>query len=345
VLTMEVAVRGETYKKDEAVAGFYREIQNRIAHLPGVLGVGASNVLPLTGAVGWGGIKVEGYTPPPGQELQVDQRVATQDYFRTMQIPLIQGRFFNDHDTSTATEVVIIDDKFAQRFWPHESPIGKHLWFDPKKPFTIAGVVGVVKQESLDTSGKIATYFPHLQVPSNDMFMVVRSSSDVTALAGSVVREIHAVEPTAPVYNVQTMEDIFNHSLARPRFSSTLLGAFAIFALILAAVGVFGVLSYLVSQNTRDIGVRMALGAQPGHVLGLVVRQGMELAGIGIITGIAGALALTRVMASLLFEVRATDVATFGAVVVVLAATALAATVIPARRAMRVDPIVTLREE
>ena len=345
VLTMEVALRGETYKKDEAVVGFYRELHNRISHLPGVEAAGTTSVLPLTGSVGWGRINVEGYNPPPGQELQVDLRAASTDYFRAMQIPLIQGRFFDDHDISTAQQMVIIDEKFAQRFWPHESAIGKHLWFDPKKPYTIAGVVGVVKQESLDISGKIATYFPDLQVPSNDMFLVVRGSSDVTALAPSIVREIHSLEPTAPVNNIQTMKDLLGQSLARPRFATTLLGAFAVFALILAAVGVFGVLAYLVSQNTRDIGVRMALGAQSGHILGLVVRQGMELAGIGIASGVVLALVLTRVMSSLLFEIRPTDALTFGTVVAILSATALAATVIPAQRAIRVDPIVTLREE
>src|SRR5215471_88284 len=149
VLAMEVAVRGETYKKDEAVVSFYRELHNRISHMPGVVAAGSTNVLPLTGSVGWGSIKVEGYNPPPGQELQVDLRIASTDYFRAMQIPLVQGRFFDEHDTSTAQQVVIIDEKFAQRFWPHESAIGKHLWFDPKKPFTIAGVVGKVKQDSL----------------------------------------------------------------------------------------------------------------------------------------------------------------------------------------------------
>ncbi|HEY6252322.1 MAG TPA: ABC transporter permease, partial [Candidatus Angelobacter sp.] len=301
---------------------------------------------PLTGTVGWGSINVEGYTPPPGQELQVDLRIASTDYFRAMQIPLIQGRFFEDHDESTTPQVAVIDEKFAQRFWPHETPIGKHLWFDPKKPFTIAGVVGIVKQDSLASDeGKVVVYFAHRQQPSNSMFVVVRSSGDVTALAPSVVREIHSVEPAAPVYNVQTMQDIFYHSLARPRFASTLLGAFAIFALVLAAVGVFGVLAYLVSQNTRDIGLRMALGAQSGDIIKLVVSQGMQLAGFGIVVGIAGAIGLTRVMSSLLFQVRATDALTFGTVVGILAATALIATVIPAQRAIRVDPNVTLREE
>ena len=346
ILTLEVAVTGPNYKKDEAVVNFYREAENRISHLPGVVSEGEVDVLPLTGSVGWGGIKVEGYNPPPGQELQVDLRQASTDYFRTMQIPLIQGRFFEDHDNGSAPQVVVIDEKFAQRFWPHESPIGKHLWFDPKKPFTIVGVVGVVKQDSLASDeGKIAVYFPNLQQPSNGMFLAVRTSGDAAALAPSVVREIHAVEPSAPVYNVQTMQDIFFHALARPRFASTLLGAFAIFALVLAAVGVFGVLAYLVSQNTRDIGLRMALGAQPGHIIRLVVSHGMKLAGIGIVTGVAGALLLTRVMNSLLFQVGATDAMTFGTVVVILAAAALAATVIPAQRAVRVDPNVTLREE
>jgi predicted permease len=271
--------------------------------------------------------------------------VASPDYFRTMQIPMIQGRFFEDHDTSTAPPVAIIDQRFAQRFWPHESPIGKHLWFDPKKPYTIAGVVGVVKQEGLDSNGKIAVYFPYSQLPENDLYVAVRASSNVAELAAPVVREIHAIDPTAAVYNVTTMQDMLQRSLARPRFSATLLGSFALFALILAAVGVFGVLSYLVSQNIRDIGLRMALGAQPTHIFALVVRHGMALAAIGILAGLAGAAVLTRFISSLLFEVRPTDALTFISVPVILAVIALVATVVPAQRAIRVDPIVTLREE
>ncbi len=346
ILTMEVAVTGPNYKKEEAVSGFYRELENRISHLPGVLAEGEVSTLPLTGAVGWGNINVEGHNPPPEQELQVDLRIASPDYFRTMEIPLIQGRFFEDHDNRTAPQVVLIDEKFAQRFWPHEGPIGKHVWFDPKKPYTIAGVVGVVKQESLASDeGKIVVYFSNTQQPSNGMFVTVRTSNDAAALASSVVGVIHSVEPNAPVYNVQTMQEIFHRSLARQRFASTLLGAFAIFALVLAALGVFGVLAYLVSHNARDIGLRLALGAPSGHIIGLVVGHGMKLACIGIVAGIAGALMLTRVMSSLLFQVGATDILTFATVVAILSATALAATVVPAQRAIRVDPIVTLREE
>ncbi|MGH9593648.1 MAG: ABC transporter permease, partial [Bryobacteraceae bacterium] len=294
---------------------------------------------------GWGGIHVEGYTPPPGQELQVDTRIATTDYFRAMEIPLKKGRFFSPHDSIDSQAVAIVDQKFAQRFWPRDNPIGKRLWFDPKKPMLIAGVVGVVKQYGLDNEGKIAVYFPHRQQPDSVMYLVVRTSSDEAGLAGAIVREIHAVDSGVVVYDVRTMRDRLHDFLARQRFYTTMLGAFAAFALLLAAVGVYGVMSYLVSQSTHDIGVRVALGAQAGNILGLVVRQGMELAGIGIAAGLIGALILSRLMASLLLGVTATDAVTFSAVAVILAAVALIATAIPARRAARVDPMVALREE
>jgi len=334
VLSMEVVVNGAKYKQDKAVVQFYNDIEGRISHLPGVKAEGVVSVLPLTGAVGWGGISVEGHPEPPGHELQVDIRIASTDYFRTMLIPLIQGRFFSAHDNQDVPTVVIIDEKFAQRYWPHENPIGKHLWFDPKKPMTIVGVVGVVKQYGLDADSKIATYFPQQQFASN-----------AAALSNSVVREIHAVEPDAVTYGIRTMQDRLFNSLARQRFASTMLGAFAAFALLLAAVGIYGVMSYLVTQSTHDIGIRVALGARPGNIIGLVVRQGMQLTALGIVVGLVGAAALTRVMASLLFGVSATDAVTFSSVAVLLAAVAFAATVIPARRATRVDPMVALREE
>jgi len=345
VLTMQVAANDPKYKDDKAQVNLYREIEERVAHLPGVRTEGVVSVLPLTGAVGWGGIKVEGYTPPPGQELQVDLRTASPDYFRTMEIPLIKGRFFSEQDTAEMPPVVIIDEKFAQRFWPNGDAIGKHLWFNPKKLYTIVGVVGVVKQYGLETDGKIATYFSHQQEPGSRMFLVTRSSSDAGPLAAAITREIHAVDPTAVVYGIRSMQDRLYDSLARPRFASTMLSAFASFALLLAAVGLYGVMSYLVSQSTRDIAVRMALGARPGAILGMVVRQGMELAAVGILAGLAGAAAVTRVMGSLLFEVGATDATTFAAVPGILAAVAFAATAIPALRATRVDPTVALREE
>ena len=345
VLTMQVAATGQKYRQDKAVIEFYKEISDRIARLPGVIAQGQVSVLPLTGAVGWGGINVEGYTPQPGQELQADLRIAGVDYFRALKIPLLKGRYFDNHDTTDSQQVVIIDEQFAQRFWPRDNPIGKHLWFDPKKPMMIVGVVGMVKQYSLDSGSKIVTYFPQLQQPGNGMYLVARTSSNPADLAGAVVREIHAVDGGVPVYDIRTMEDRLYDSLARQRFATTMLGAFAVFALVLAAVGIYGVMSYVVAQSTHDIGVRLALGAQPGNILSLVVRQGMILAATGVLAGWIGAAAVTRLMSSLLFGISATDLITFGSVAAILAAVALAATVIPAGRATSIDPMVALREE
>jgi len=345
VLSMEVAASGAKYREEKNVLEFYKEIGERIARLPGVTAQGVVTPLPLTGGIGWGGINVEGHTPPPGQELQVDQRVAGADYFRAMKIPLLKGRYFDPHDTSDGQPVAIIDQQFAQRFWPHDNPIGKHLWFDPKKPMTIAGVVGMVRQYGLDTGSKIVVYFPHQQAAAGGVYLVARTSSNPADLANAIVHEIHAVDAGVPVYDIRTMQERLYDSLARQRFATAMLGAFAAFALLLAAVGVYGVISYLVTQSTHDIGVRVALGAQPGHILGLVVRQGMALAVVGILAGLIGSVALTRLMSSLLFGVSATDALTFGAVAVILAAVVCAATVIPARRATGVDPMVALRDE
>lgn len=345
VLTMEVAATGPKYRDKKPEVSFYKEVESRVAHLPGVVAEGTVSGLPLSGEVGWGGIDVEGYTPPPGQELQVDLRVASTDYFRTMEIPLRKGRFFNEDDTADKPQTVIIDEKFAQRFWPGGDAIGKHLWRDPKKPFTIVGVVGVVKQYGLETDGKVAAYFPQAQWGGDRMFLAVRTSSEAAGLTSGVVSQIHAVDPDVVVYGIRTMQERLHDSLARQRFSSTMLGAFSAFALLLAAVGLYGVMSHLVSQGTHDIGVLVTLGAQPGNIVGLVVRQGMALAGIGVVLGLVGAAALTRVMASLLFGTSTTDAVTFAVVPVLLIIVALASTAIPAWRATSVDPMVALREE
>jgi len=345
VLSMRVAPIGERYKEDPSVIQFYREVGERILHLPGAKSQGRVSALPLTPAVGWGGINVEGFTPAPGQELQVDLRTASADYFPAMEVPLIAGRFFSDHDTANSQAAVIVDDKFAQRFWPRGDAIGKHVWFDPKKPFTIVGVVGTVKEYGLDTDGKIVTYFPATQNVDNVMYLVTRTTSEPAAMAAAVVREIHAVDPGVAVYDVRTMDGRVYDSLARQRFATTMLSAFAAFALILAAVGVYGVMSFQVTQSSHDIGVRIALGAHSGNIVKLVVRQGMTLAGAGVVLGLAGAALLTRAMSTLLFGVGAHDAATFGAVAAFLLLTALLASYIPARRATRVDPLLVLREE
>jgi predicted permease len=345
VLSLNVDASGPKYKEDKDTFQFYQELLDRVAHLRGVRAAGLVSSLPLTGAVGWGGINVEGYTPPPGQELEVDIRGASSDYFRAMEIPLVSGRFFSDDDRNGTQPVAIIDEKFAQRFWPHDSAVGKRVWFNPKKPIVIAGVVKVVKQYGLDNEGKIAVYFPHSQNTDQQMYLVVRTSSDPAMIARPVVEVIRAIDPNVVVSEIQTMRELLYHSLARQRFATSMLFAFAAFALLLATVGVYGVLAYLVSQNRREIGIRVALGANPGNVVGLIVRYGMGLAAIGILFGLVGAILLTRVMTSLLFGVTPTDPLTFGAVVVILGVVAFGATTLPAWRATRVDPMVALRQE
>jgi predicted permease len=346
VIAMRVAAQGVKYRQDQPVIEFFKAVNDRITHLPGVTGVGEVSVLPLTGDVSWGGIQVEGYHPAPGQELQVDQRTASADYFRTMEIPLRQGRYFDEHDTTASPKAAIVDEHFAKRFWPKGDAIGKRVWFDkPENAFAIVGVVGSVRHYGLAEEGKIVVYFAHGQQAQNQMQCVVRTAGDPAALGQAIVHEVHAVDPSVAVYQVRTMEDRLYASLARQRFATTMLGAFALFALILAAVGVYGVMSYMVSQGTHDIGVRVALGAARGNIVGMVLRQGMELAAAGIALGLIGAFALTRVMSSLLFGVSATDALTFVATGAVLAAVAALAVYAPALRATKVDPMVALREE
>ena len=332
VLSMRVGVGGQRF----------HNISEKVAAVAGVKAVGAVTSLPFTSSVGWGSINVEGFTPQPGQELQVDRRGATTDYFRTMEIPLLKGRFFTDHDTvPNAPPVVVIDEKFAQRFWPNDSPLGKHVWNDPKKPAEIVGVVGVVKQYGLDVDGKMVAYSPYL----GGGYLVARTASEPAAAASAIAHEIHAADPTALMYDVRTMTERMSDSMARQRFSTIMLGAFAVFALILAAVGVYGAMSYVVTQGTHDIGVRIALGAGRQNILRMVVSHGARLATVGIGAGLAGAFLLTRVMATLLYGVSATDGLTFSVVSVFLAGVAMLASYLPAHRATTVDPMVALREE
>ena len=255
----------------------------------------------------------------------------------------MKGRFFSDFDgLPNAQPVVIIDEKFAPRFWPDQDPIGRQVWNDPKRPMTIVGVVGIVKQYGLEVDGRIVVYRPSLGLLG---YQVARTSSEPAATAREIVRAIQSIDPTIPVYDIRTMQDRLSDSMARQRFSMIMLGAFAAFALILAAVGVYGVMSYLVTQSTHDIGVRMALGAQRGTIVKMIVRHGIELTAAGIVSGLSAAILLTRVMATLLFGVSATDLATFFTVPLVLAVIALLASYLPARRATRVDPVVALRDE
>jgi predicted permease len=341
VISMRLGAGNHRFQNRDEAIRYFREMQLKTAAVPGVVSEGFVSSLPFTSSVGWGGIDIEGFTPQPGQEIQVDQRTASADYFRTMEIPLLKGRFFTEHDTEpNAPLVCIIDQKFADRFWPHDNPLGKHLG-DPKNRMEIVGVVSVVREYGLDVDPRMAMY----QAGPLGEYLVARTSIDPSAAAQSIVRALHQADPARPIYEIRTMQDRMSDSLARQRFSTIMLGAFSVFALILAALGVYGVMSYLVTQSRHDIGLRIALGAQRNAILWLVVRQGMELAGAGILIGIIGALALTRVMARLLFGVSARDFATFSAVPLILAAIALIATYVPAWRATEVDPMMVLREE
>jgi predicted permease len=342
VISMRVGSSARQFPNRDAAMAFYGPLGDALAAVPGVTMRGAVSSLPFTSSVGWGSINVEGWTPQPGQELQVDQRGASVDYFRTMRIPLVKGRFFAGSDMpATAEQVVVIDEKFAQRFWPAGDAIGKHVWFDPARKLTIVGVVGTVKQYGLDIDGRMVVYRPSPWAG----YQVARTSSDPAAVAREMVRTIRDMDPTITVFDVQTMPARMSASLARQRFAAIMLGAFAAFALILAIVGVYGVMSHLVTQGAHDIGVRMALGAERHRILLMVLRQGIELTVAGAVLGLIGAAVLTRVMASLLFGVSTTDLTTFTAVPVILIATAMIASYIPALRATRVDPVVALRDE
>ena len=350
VLTMEITLTPPRHADGNAVMESYRQLWPRLAQIPGVTAAGGVSALPLSGMMAWGPITVEGRIPPPGEKfINADQRFVGGDYFRAMEIPLIAGRQFTDHDIRTADRVVIVDEFMAKQFWPGADAVGKRIRLggsDSTSPWmTVVGVVGRIKQDALDSDSRIAVYFPHLQFPTRSMNVILKTSADPISLASAATAEIRTMDPDLPVYNVQTMSERVGVSLARRRFAMLLLTLFAALALGLAAIGVYGVIAYLVTHGTRELGIRIALGATPQGILALVVRHGMTLAALGIAAGIAAALALARFMRGLLFEIHAFDAATFVGVVLVLTAVALAATIVPALRASRIDPIRSLRSE
>jgi predicted permease len=347
VLSMRLAVVGPAYKEDPSRVNFYQQLWERIRQLPGVESAGGVSVLPLSGGIGWGGIGIEGYDP--SQAIQADQRIASAGYFETMKIPLVRGRYFTEQDTKDSMQVVIVDENLARTYWPNADPVGKRLkqgGVNSNAPWlTVVGVVGNVKQYALDTDSRVALYRPHPQTPGNAMYVAIRTTADPASMVAAVTREVRAMEPNAPIFDVKTMQQWLSESLARRRFAMLMLGLFAAVAMLLAAVGIYGVMSYTVAQRTREIGIRVALGARTNDVLRLVVRQGMTLTGIGVGIGLVVAIAATRLMASLLFGVRATDPITFVAIALLLAGVALLACLLPARRATRVDPMIALRHE
>ena len=354
VLTLELTMTGRKYSDATRVIETYRELWRRLGTLPGVTAAGGVSMLPLSQMFAWGPIVLEGRPLPGGESfVNVDQRTAAGDYFRVMQIPLLRGRLFTEHDTRETPRVVVVDDRMAQTLWPGEDPLGKRIRrggmdADAAAPWlTVVGVVGPIKQYALDEAernSRVAMYHPHTQAPSRAMNVVIRSDA-LDGLAPAAVRVIRELDPDLPAYNVKTMERRVDESLARRRFAMLLLALFAAVALILAVVGIYGVVSHVVSQGTRDIGIMMALGATPRLILGMVVRQGMSVTMTGLALGIAGAALMGRTIDSLLFEVRASDPGTFVAVSLLLTAAAGAGCYWPARRAARVEPMRSLRSE
>jgi predicted permease len=350
VLTLELTMTGPKYGDGTAVANTYRTLWQKLEQLPGVTAAGGVSSLPLSGYFSWGPITVEGRIPPPGENfLNADQRMVAGRYFEAMGIPLIRGRAFTEQDTPTQPRVVIVDQFMADELWPGQDPIGKRLrtgGLDSQSPWRdVVGVVGRVKQYGLETDGRMAMYFPHTQSTTRALYVVVRGTGGATALAPAVTREIRALDADLPLYHVRPMGQWVEQSLARQKFSMMLLTIFAGLAAALAAIGIYGVMAYLVSQGTREIGIRLALGASEHGILGLVLRQGMALGLAGVGVGLGGAFLLAGVMQSLLFGIRGTDAMTFGAVAGALALVALVASYVPARRAARIDPMVSLRDE
>ncbi len=278
----------------------------------------------------------------------VNNNVITPDYFRTMGIPLLIGRDFNGADTGDSMSVTIIDERLAREYWPNESPIGKRITLGPpedKNPwYTIVGVVGAVKNESLNLTRRKTVYVPHAQYPRDDMSLAIRARNPEN-LARAIQAQVKAMDPDLPIINMLTMTEVVSQSVWQPRLYAILFGVFAAMALALASVGLYGVMSYSVSERSREIGIRMALGAQRRDVLKLIVAQGMILTLIGTGIGLAAALALTRLMRSLLFEVSVTDPSTFAGLAALLSVVAMLACYLPARRATKVDPMVALKCE
>jgi len=286
--------------------------------------------------------------PPPDKVVDAEVCIISPDYFRVLGIPLMKGRPFADQDAENAPAVTLISSTMARRYWPDEDPIGKRITLGNPQTgpwLTIAGIVGDVHQSTLDSEPYPEMYLPFAQAQRRSMSLVVRTSVDPLNLVPAVRSQIAMLDKDQPLYNVRTLEQILLYSIARPRFNLLLIGIFAVIAIILAAVGIYSVMSYSVTQRTHEIGIRMALGAQTGEVLRLVVGQGMTVALIGVGLGFGAALLLTRLMSSLLFNVTATDPVVFIAISVVLVGVALGACLVPARRAMKVDPMVALRYE
>jgi putative ABC transport system permease protein len=349
ILTMVVRLP-DRYREDPQVINFFSQTLERVRQLPTVRSAGMVNFLPLYGGMGSStGFKILGQPePPPGQGPSCDVRVVDGGYFGTMGIPLLRGRNFSDAEQREPKRVILINEALARQYFPNQDPLGQRLdvvMFDDPTPTEIIGIVGNVRYDTLIDEAPPAVYFSHSDLTYSFMTLVVRTDGDPTAIAPAIQREIRALDPNQPVSDVRTMNQVMSEWVARSRFNTLLLGLFAGLATLLAAVGIFGVMNYSVALRTRELGLRLAVGAQPRQVLLLVLRQGLLLTAVGVLLGLAAAIALTRLLSGLLFGVAAVDVTTFSSISLFLVIVSLLACYLPARRAMRIDPLSALRYE
>jgi putative ABC transport system permease protein len=348
LLTLHMSLPERKYPEPAQIIDFYRQLPERISVMPGVKSVSAVNRLPISGGEPRGDLTIEGTTFGPGETPGVSFRRILPNYFRVMGIPLLQGREFGDRDTGGQPDVVIINQKLASRYWPNNDAVGKRIKVGPPENqswLTIVGVVGNVTHTGLDAEPDFATYEPHGKRPWSEMTLLVRTDVDPTTVIGPIRAELKNAEKEILIEDVSTMTRRIQLSVAPQRLNLVLLASFAFVALVLAAVGIYGVMSQTVVQRTHEIGVRMALGARVKDVLGLVLLNGMMLALIGVAIGLVGAFWVTRLMTKLLFGVTPTDTMTFIGVAVVSLVVAFLACYIPARRATKVDPLIALRYE
>jgi len=351
VLTMRISLPDAKYSKPVQIRAFYRDLLGRIQSLPGVDSAGAVSALPLTNQNS-GTITVDTHEVPlDDTNPEADYRLVTPGYFKAMGIGLIKGRYFNDDDSESSAPVAIVDETMVQTYWPHEDPIGRRLHLGEGKSMspwmTIVGVVRHVRNRTLEARSRVELYWPETQgrFAASSMALAAHTTGDPMSLATTVEKEVLAVDADQPVYRVRTMTDVMADSVARRRLALILLAVFSGLALVLASIGIYGVSAYWVTQRQQEIGLRMALGARTGQVLGLVIGQGMLLILAGLGAGLVGALVLTRLMGSLLFAVRPSDPLTLGGAALLLTGVALIANYIPARRATKVDPVTALRYE
>jgi putative ABC transport system permease protein len=350
-LTMRIWLPASRYGSNEQQTAFFQQVIARLEGLPGVRSVGAIQDLPLKANRMVFKLDIEGRAmPQPGKEHEAAYRAITQEYLRTMSIPLLGGREFTPQDDRGAPPVVIINQSMARQFWPDEDPIGKRIRFgEPDAPwYSIVGIVGDIKHMGLEAQEGAAFYQPYAQKQFNFLrwlTLVMRTDAEPTSMIAAARSQVQAVDKDQPVYEIATLEQLLSKSIAKPRFYTTLLGSFALLALILGAVGTYGVMSFSVNQRQHEIGIRLALGAGRGDIFKLVVARGLRLALAGVAIGLGGALALTRLMSSLLFGISPTDPVTFVVISLVLIGVALGACFVPARRATKVDPMVALRYE